>query len=215
MSLVIELEAKRAIERQQLFEAMSNYLRNLGIDSILATEPSTDSFGGTINEPVIKLKGQNVDRIYLTSTDYISCGVQGSVSRFIYDIVLEKKLTGKAGKLLEAKTKSIKEKKLVGLFGGLVVSINWVGRDLADLLNHDSYISKVLLDCAKSKGNPEFRVQVKLPFTSQIIGPKFAEPQRIIDLLTFGSKEQFEECVFGFKICDRIAEHVRQLVGAW
>jgi len=215
MSLVEELEEKRAIERQQLFEAMSSYLRSLGIDSILATEPSMDIFGGTINEPVIKLKSQNVDGIHLTLTDYVSCGVQGSISRFIYDIVLEKKLTGKTGKLLEVRTKSIKEKKLVGLFGGQVVSINWVGRDLADVLNHDSDIARVLLDCAKSKGNPEFRVQVKLPFTVKIIGPRFAEPQRIIDLLTLGSKERFEECVFGFKICDRIAKHVRQLVGNW
>jgi len=135
MSLVKELEAKRTIERQQLFEAMSNYLRNLGIDCILATEPSTDSFGGTIDEPVIKLKGQNVDGIHLVSTDYISCGMQGSISRFVYDVILEKKLTGKTGKLLKVKTKSIKEKKLAGLFGGQIISINWIGRDLAELLN--------------------------------------------------------------------------------
>jgi len=215
MSLVRELEAKRTIERQRLFEAMSNYLRNSGIDCILATEPSTDSFGGTINEPVIKLKGRNVDGIHLVSTDYISCGMQGSISRFVYDVVLEKKLTGKTGKLLKVKTKSIKEKKLAGLFGGQIVSINWIGRDLAELLNNDSYLSKILLDCAKSKGNPEFQVLVKMPLTVEIIGPRFVEPQKIIELLTLGSKEQFEECVFGFKICDRIAKHIRQLVGSW
>ena len=211
MSLVRELEARKVIERRQLFEAITNHLRNLGVDASLVEESSMDNFGGTVREPIIELKGRSIDRIRLASTDYLSCGILASVSRFHYEVFLDKKFTRKFSKDIRAKTKSIKDKKSLGLFGGTVVGINWVGQDLAELLNHDSEITKVLLDCIKSTGKPEFQVQTRSTSTVEILGPRFAEPQRITDLLTLGAKERFEECIFGFKICERIARHIREL----
>ena len=215
MGLVRELEVKRAIERRQLVEAITNYLRSLEVDAIPGEESSKDMFGETSNEPVIHLKGQSADRIRLISTDYISCGIPGSVSRFQYEVFFDQKFTHKSSQQIGARTKIIKEKKALGLFGGEVAGISWIGGELADLLNHDSDISNVLLDCAKSPGNPEFRIQTKSPSTVEIQGPRFAEPERIMDLFSLGVKEQFENCVFGFKICDRIAKHVRELVNPW
>ena len=196
MGLVRELEAKKAIERRQLVQAVMSYLHSLSVDAFPVEDTSTDRLGGAISEPVIQLNGQSINRIRLASTDFISCGIMGSVSRFHYEILLDKKLARKSNQQIRAKTKSIKEKKSLGLFGGRVVGINWVGRDLSELLNHDSNISKILLNCTKSLGEPEFRIQTKSPYTVEILGPRFIEPQRIIDLLAIESKERFEECVF-------------------
>lgn len=215
MSLVRELEAKKVIERQQLVQVIIGYLHSLGIDAFLVEDTSTDRFGGAISEPVIQLNGQSINRIRLKSTEFISCGIMGSVSRFHYEILLDKKLARKSNQKIRTKTKSIKEKKSFGLFGGRVVGINWVGRDLAELLNHDSNILKILLDCTKSLGEPEFRIQTKSPYSVEILGPRFIESQRIMDLLAVESKERFEKCVFGYRICDRIAKHIRELATAW
>ena len=215
MSLVRELKAEKAIERQQLLNTITKYIGSLGVDALLVEESSTDNFGGTINELVIRLKGKSIDRIRLNSMDYISCGVLSSVSRFHYEVFLDKKLTRNYTRQIRAKTKSIKEKKTLGLFGGKVIDINWVGQDLAELLNHDSEISKVLLDCTKALGNPEFQIRAKSPSTVEILGPRFVEPQRIMDLLAVGKMGQFEECIFEFNICERIAKHVRELASGW
>ena len=139
----------------------------------------------------------------------------GSVSRFQYEVLLDKELPRKSSQHFRAKTKSIKERRALGLFGGRTVSIKWVGYDLAELLNRDSEILTTLLDCTKSLGDPAFQIQVKLPSTVEILGPKFIEPQCIMDLLSDESREPFESCVFGYRICDRIARHVRDLAITW
>jgi hypothetical protein len=214
VGLVRELEAKRATERQKLAEAIRNYLTGLGVKVVLVEEPAIGNFGGDINQPVIQLKGCSVDKIRLTSADYISCSIVSSISRFEYEVFIDKKLTRELSQRLGAKTKVVKEKKKLGLFGGKIVGVNWAGRDLADRLNRDSEISQVLLGCTRSLGNPEFQIQTKSPSTVIILSPSFTEPQRIMELFELGGKDQFEDCVFGFKICDRIAIHARELVNA-
>ena len=72
VSLVRELEAKRAIDKKQLMEVMTKYLRSVGADVVQGEEPTTDMFGANIIEPVIQLKDDNIDRVRLVSPDYIS-----------------------------------------------------------------------------------------------------------------------------------------------
>lgn len=146
-----------------------------------------------IDEPVIQVKGQSINRILLASTNFISCGIMGSVSRFHYEVLLDKELSRKSRQQIHAKTKSVKDKKSLGLFGGRVVGINWVGHELAEILNHDSDITQILLDCTKSLGDPEFQIQTGSPSTVEILGPRFTEPQRIMDLIAAESKEWFEK----------------------
>ena len=84
MSLVRELEAKRAIEKKQLIEAMTKYLLSVGADVVQGEESTIDMFGANIIEPVIQLKDDNIDRVRLISTDYMSCRITGDLSRFQY-----------------------------------------------------------------------------------------------------------------------------------
>ena len=115
MGLVRELEAKRATERQKLAEAIRNYLTGLGVKAVLVEEPAIGNFGGDINQSVIQLKGCSVDKIRLTSADYISCNIVSSISRFEYEVFIDKKLTRELSQRLGAKTKVVKEKKKLGL----------------------------------------------------------------------------------------------------
>ena len=215
MGLVRDLEAKEAAERRKLLEATLSYLQNLRIDARLIEEPAMYQFGMDINESVIQIKGQNINHIRLNSADFVSCGVMGSISRFQYEVTLDKKLTHKSSQQIRARTKSVKEQKKLGLFGGRITGVNWIGKGLAELLNSDNEISKILLACARAGGEPEFKVQTKPPSSIDILGPRFIKPQRIMDLLAADSKERFEECIFGYKICDRIARHARELATTW
>lgn len=214
MSLVRELESKRAIEKKQVIEAAIEYLRSVGTEVVQGKESTTSMLGTNIIEPVIQLVNGDINLVRLISTDYISYRITGDFSRFQYEVSLNKKLTPALRQHIATVTKLIKGKKMLGLFGGEVIDINWVGRGLARLLNNDSEISRMLLECATSLKNLDFRIQVKSQTTVMILGPSFAERERITNLFKFGLKEPFEECVFGYKICNRIARHIKELVEA-
>jgi hypothetical protein len=215
MSLVRELQLKKAIERTKQVESMASYLRGLGIDAAVVTESAEGITEEVIAESVIQLKKQNINRIRLLATDFISCGMIGSVSRFRYEVLLDKNMPHNADRRINSKTRPLKEKKFLGLFGGKVVDIKWVGRDLADRLNHDSNIKGVLLQCTRSWGNAEFQIQMESPSVIEILGPRFAESQWIPQLDTIEGKKGFEDCVFGFNICNRIAKYIRDIVAFW
>ena len=61
MSLVRELESKRAIEKKQVIEAVIQYLCSIGTDVVQVEESTTDMFGANIIEPVIQLKDENIE----------------------------------------------------------------------------------------------------------------------------------------------------------
>jgi hypothetical protein len=203
-----------AMQRRNLLETVLDYLHSVRVDAHLIEEPEPDVFGTTINEPVIKLTGRNIDAIRVTSADYFGCSAQDSISRFHYEISLGKKVDSEMVREIGTRIEYQKENKTLGLFGGAITGIRWTGGKLADLLNNDKDISDVLLDCTKSPGNPEFQVQLKTLNTAVIMGPRFADLQRIQDMFKRGVKEGFEECVFGFKTSDKIAGHVKNLVDA-
>ena len=212
MSLVRELEEKRVAERRQLMEAMAAYLRSQHIENELIDEPGTSVFGSPITETAIQLKNSKINTIRLISNDYMTCGVSGSVSRFQYQIISSKQLGSDSVKHLSAKTKTVKDKKVLGLFGGDIVNLKWVGNGLASQLNTDSEIAGMLVKCAKSWENVEFQIQSKPPEVIEIYGPSFSDMARIQKLYDTGQKNTVENCVFGFKICDRIAIHIIDLI---
>jgi len=197
---------------RQLMEAVTSYLRGLEVNAVISEETSTDMYAGAVNEPVLHLTGRRINKIRLASPGYVSCNTLSRVYRFQYEINLDKKLSRGASRQISANTKSIKENKKFGLFGGKVVAINWVGGELADNLNRDSDVLKTLLDCTNLLGNPEFRVYMKDPSTVVILGPRFVETRLLIELFRSGLKERQGGCVFGFSICDRIAKQVREFV---
>ena len=193
-------------------EAVTGYLRGQGIAAAVEEETSRDFSVMFSSNLVIRLQGQSIDKISLTSPDYMSCTTISRIYRFQYEINLDKKLPREVYRRINVSTKSVKENKKLGLFGGKVVAINWVGGELADVLNNDTATAEVLLECTNLMGDPGFRVAVEDPATVLILGPRFIEIGMLTELFRSGLKEQQRECVFGFNICDRIAGHVRELI---
>ncbi|MFC2045187.1 hypothetical protein ACFLUH_00715 [Chloroflexota bacterium] len=195
-------------------EAVTGYLRGMGVEAVVTEEALKDVFVAVASELVIQLKGRSIDKIRLTSPDYMSCTTVSRIYRFQYEINLDKKLSREANRQINANTKTIRENKKLGLFGGKVAAINWIGGELADILNRDTDVLETLLDCTNLLGDPGFRVSVKDPSTVVILGPRFVETRMITELFRSGLKEQQRECVFGFNICDRIAKRVKDLVNS-
>jgi hypothetical protein len=214
MSFVKELEEKMAMERRKLLETVLDYLRSVGANAHLSEEATADVYGNTINEPVIRITGRNIDNIRVTSADYLGCGMPDNISRFHYEISLGKKLDSEMVRQIGTRIEYERGNKTLGLFGGEITGIHWTGGKLADLLNGDKDIYKVLLDCTKSPGNPEFQIRLKTLNTVEILGPRFADLWRVQELFERGVKEGFEECVFGLTTADKIAGHVKDLAGA-
>jgi len=191
---------------------MANYLKAMGIDAKVVKEPAEVVFGEALTESVIEVKGQSIDKIRLFADDYISCGMSGSISRFQYQIILDKDLPSNAERMIISKTKQVKENKILGLFAGTIADIKWEGHELADSLNSDGEINNILLRCARHWGNAEFQIDVISPTLIEILGPRFVEADWIPQLDTTEGKRGFEDCVFGFKICNHIAQHISNII---
>jgi hypothetical protein len=215
MSLVIELEEKQKQARRKLLETMARYLGSLNIKdaALVDSDEEIPGFGGSYREPVIQLKGENIDRIRLHTADSFSCGSAGAFSRFLYEIALNKDTLDKTEGKLNAKTKIIRKKSILGIPAGEITDIKWAGNDLAQMLNQDSTISKIVLNCSKTWKNIEFQVQAVSPAKIQILSPVFVDIDYIQGLYSSEHKEKLEDCIFGFTICNKIAQHIRKLIG--
>jgi hypothetical protein len=214
MSLVLELEEKQKKACRQLLETLVNYLKKSGIEnaSLVDSDEEIYGAGGLYKEPIIKLLGQNIDQIRIHSADSLTCGYGCTSSRFQYEIV-NKDISYKEDQKLSAKTKAVRSKSILGIPAGEIVDIKWAGNDLAQSLNNDSSISDILKKCNKSWKNMEFEVRVVPSQMIQIRSPEFTDMNYIQSLYATEHKESLEDCIFGFNIANKIAAHIKKLLG--
>jgi len=214
MSLVLELEEKQKRECKQLLETMVNYLKKSGIENAAVVDSDQEIYGagGPYKEPIIKLKNQTIDQIRIHSADSLSCGYGCTSSRFQYEI-LNKEISYKEDQKLSTKTKAIRNKNILGIQAGDIVDNKWTGNDLAQALNNDSSISDILKKCNKSWKNMEFEVRVVPSQMIEIRSPEFTDMNYIQSLYTTEHKESLEDCIFGFNIANKIAQHIKKFTG--
>jgi hypothetical protein len=212
LSSVTELEARNAGDRKQLIQAIFHYLGQSSIEANLIQEPVFDSLGVSIMEPAIQLKDQRIDSIRLIRAGRSGCGEAGEVLRFQYKIKLKEELPAEFITGIRARTKTIKAGKVLGLFGGKTVGVEWIGRELADVLNQDKEVSEVLLRCAQIWGEMELDIDATALSGIDIAGPWFVNPETIISLYTPGRSYEEQNCVFGYKTMDRIAKLIQDKV---
>ncbi len=212
MSSVRELEARNAIDRKNLMQAIFPYLGRLDVKAKLIQEPAFDSTGIAIMEPAIQLKDQRIDSIRVIRAGGSGCGDTGEALRFQYKLQLEKELPTEFLPKLKARTKTIKAGKVLGLFGGKIVGIKWTGQELADILNRDQEISEILLRCAQIWGEMELEIDAVSLSEIYISGPWFVNPKTIIALYSPGKSYEEQNCVFGYKTIDRISGLIQEKV---
>jgi hypothetical protein len=205
LSSVIELQANNSIERNKLMQAVSSYMGQLNVKAALVQEPVGESADMSSGEPVIQLKNQRIDSIRLVQGALSACGDNGEPLRFQYKIVTPKKFSNDFVNRLKARTKTLKTGKTLGLFGGKIVGVKWIGRELADILNQDREISAGLLHCAQIWGEGEFEIQAAGANEVYVASPWFINSKTIIALYSSTRTYDEQECVLGYKIADQIA----------
>jgi hypothetical protein len=203
LSSVRELEAKNAGDRKKLMQAIFRYLGQLEVKARLIQEPAVDSSGVSVVESIIELRDQKLDSIRLVSAD------SGGALRFQFSIKLEKELQKDSVQKLEARTKTIKTGKVLGLFGGKAVDVKWVGQGLADSLNQDHEISQMLLRCTQLLGDMDYFISAASLSEVRISCPWFTNPNTIIALYAPGKIYEEQNCILGYETIDRIAQIIQ------
>jgi hypothetical protein len=211
VSSVRELEAKNAVERKKLIQAIYQYLSQLKIGARIIQEPSLDSLGTNIFESAIQLTEQRIDSVRLFRMSNPNCGDTGEALRFQFKLKLLNELPAESMSRLNAHIKPMKEGKILGLFGGKIVGIKWTGQELANSLNQETEISEGLLRCARIWGGLEMDIEAVSSSEIHISGPWFSNPGTITALFSPGKSYEEQDCIFGFKTIDRIAKLIRDM----
>jgi hypothetical protein len=206
---VRELEARNAVERKELMQALFEHLNESGVKAEMQTEPAYNCLGKETQEPVIHLKEQNLSLIRLVGMDGSSCGVPGDSLRFQYMVHLDSKLSQPEMKNIASFTSVIRGGKILNYFGGKVEGIKWVGQKLAENLNNDKAITEDMMRCVKSWSYLEFQVEAVTPSDVSILGPRFSNPGAIADLYHSENKEEIQCCAFGYTTMEKIAKHIK------
>ena len=193
-------------------KALASYLNGTGIKAAPREEITKDYYRVSLYEPVIELEGQPISKIRLVRADEASTCVSWSILRFQYEIVLSKKISKETKKRIKARTKILKSQKAIGLFGGKVAGVRWVGQDLAEKLNQDSNISELLLKCSRSRGDIELEIEPSSDLKILITAPRFTEPQQMAQMYSLGQIDERIECLFNYTTALLLAEHVKLMV---
>ena len=199
-----ELEQKRAIEKKEIARIMAAYLQSRGKEAHLSEESNFDSCGGKTKESVIALIDDNINEIRLLNTFY---ELSDNAYRFDYNIITDRPFTPDLKKAMNVRSKVVKANKQIGLFGGDVVDITWSGNELAEKLNGDTELSKLVVESINNGGTADIRILAVLPSTVEILGPAF-----IGSLLTDSAEQNRVIKIFGLEIYSRIAGHIRELI---
>lgn len=207
-----ELEARNTVKRKKLMQAICQYLSQSGVKARLVQESALDLSGIANTETAIQLQEQRIDAIYLTHMSNIGCGENGEMLRFQYRIKMKKPLPPAIIPGLRARTKTVKTGKVLGLFGGKIAAVKWNGQELADILNRDMEVSDALLNCAQIWGEMEMNISPESLSEINIAGPWFVNPDTIIALYAPGRSYPEQDCVFGYRIADKIAELIHQII---
>jgi len=209
---VRELEAKYAVERKKLIQAIAHYLGHAGVQVNLRQEPASGLYGISLAESVLQLKGQRIDSIRLIRSAGSNCADGSELLRFQFEVRLEQEIPAELIPELKVRTRSIKTGKVLGIFGGKITEVKWAGDKLAEILNQDTEICETLLQCSQIWGEMELEITAEAPSEVYISGPWFVNPKTIISLYSPDRSYEEQNCVFSYKTADRIGKLVREMV---
>ncbi len=193
-------------------QSVYDYLKKSGKEAELGTEAVYSPDGLIMDEPVIVLSSQPIQSLSLYVADGISCAATGGILRFHYLVKLPREFKPGEAALLTASTRAVKENRVAGLFGGKISGVKWAGKNLAEALNKDESLNRILLGCATTTGEIDFTIDTLGSDEVHIWGPRFSDPLRLRDRFKAmeGLKEQ--ECIFCFDTINRIATHIQDLI---
>jgi len=172
-----------------------DYLRGKGVEAEVV-ERHAPWWKYQSTNRMVRLSGKNIDEIWIQPR---SRGSRGSTIEWEtnFGVLINRPLAAAAKRAVAAKRKIIKQNKFLGIFGGKVTDVRWVGGSIADTLNQDGNLQKELLSWARKELLPEIRIKLAGKSAVTIIAQE----------ATLGGDD--------FEIYDRIAKHVREAVSAY
>jgi len=186
------------MDRTQLIQAVFVYLKSMGIAAELSQQRRLSRKGMGIIEPVINLIGSNVSRISLHQLVETSCSEAGNTARFHFLVDCVKNFPENLVYGTWAETRTSPE------------GLKWIGQELGDILNQDKDISQSLLECGKSTRNIDFQIEAASSHEVYIIGARFTNPRKFAPLFLAAHPGDVDlDCIFGFKIAEKIAGHIK------
>ena len=151
----------------------------------------------------VQLTGQNVDEIRI---EHGSSDPRGGdhPAKIHLLVILDKSPARKAKKEVKANYKAIKQNKKLGLFGGKVTDIKWVGNRIADSLNQDMELRTKLVTA--KEGFEHIKIK---PAGKSAVDIEIVLPPTSVGLAELGNMTRH------FSSYDRIAKHVREYVATY
>ncbi len=186
---------------ESLEDCVVTCLRHIGVESEVVETPKP-GFWITKKPPktMVRLTGKNVDEIRLQkgrgSQNYSPAEIQ-------LWVLLDKPLAREAKKEAKAKSKAIRQNKKLGIWGGKLIDVEWVGSRIADYLNQDMELRMKLVDAKegfdhiKIKPGGKSAVDIKI-----VLGDDHVTAREVVIMTDH------------FSSYDRIAKHVREVVSA-
>jgi hypothetical protein len=209
LSSVIELEIEAVKKRKELMGVVFKYLKEAGVEAELTSEKLNIYLNTIVDEPLIKIKGKNINTIRLIEVTSGGCDVPGYIMRFQYEIHPEKQIASESIQRLKAETRLIKEGKVIGFFGGKVSGVKWEGGKLAENLNQDLELSASMFKCLNSWAHLEFQIESSSTGV-YIAGPRFVGEEHLRKIYESKSIDELRHCLFGFMIVEKIAGRVKE-----
>jgi len=206
---VSALQTEIEIGREEILGEFIFYLQSRGIDANLGKESAVDYFGRDIEETVVQLSEQSLQEIRLYARIY---GTGLIIYRFYYDILFAE-LPPEVSRAIATKVKLVKEDKVIGLFGGKLVDIKWVGQDIAQQLNSDSNLWQRLFQYAGYFDAGQIQIYAASPSRVRLLGPKLVVSVNELNDES-GRKKIKEDLIklLDFEIYEDIAEHIRKIL---
>lgn len=150
---------------------------------------------------VIQLTGRSIDEIELKREEYEDGRGGGHIDSIHFRVTYLQPPAAGSREAATARTRIVKGNKILGMFGGKVIDVEWVGNSrIENALNRDIDLRMMLID---PSCKPEYRNIAIFPSHN----PWDLEAVDIISPL--GPFAQFN-----FQIYDIIANHVREEISA-
>ncbi|MFC1914635.1 hypothetical protein ACFLWK_00035 [Chloroflexota bacterium] len=197
--------------REEILGELISYLQDWGIDANLGKQSAIDYFGRDIEETVVQLSGQSLQEIRLYARIY---GTGLIIYRFYYDVLFAE-LPSEVSRAVATKIKLVKEDKVIGLFGGKLVDIEWIGHDIAEQLNSDSSLRQRLFQYAGYFDAGQIQIYAASSSQVRLLGPKLMVS--VNELHDESGRKKIKEDLrklLDFEIYENIAEHIKKIPAA-
>ncbi len=198
----------------ELVEAVAQHLRSEGVRCRMVIERQKGLLGTPRSRAVILLAGEEVSRIELTR--HAAFGCHWFDCRF--GIFLDGPLADESSEAVKARTQVVREGKFLGVLGGEIAGVTWVGGRITKPLGQEAGLSQVFVDLARQcrvekillEPHGEGRVDIVCPDIPDVDAPWALAGDEKYHYLGQGLSLDWSVLL---ELCNRIARHVRDVVG--